>query len=99
MTVSKCGDPQHRLNDNKAPSRFSPTARPRASLPASIPFNTAAVDVCIFTLKMAGQQQSEATTGSGIPPELNVLRRLQKGDRFAQTLDLRVATERCFFGR
>ena len=44
---------------------------------------------------MADQQQSWATTCGGAPPELNV-RRLQVGDRFVQTADLRVATERCF---
>ena len=44
---------------------------------------------------MADQQQSWATICGGTPPELNV-RRLQIGDRFVQTADLRVATERCF---
>ena len=44
---------------------------------------------------MADQQQSWATTCGGAPPELNV-RRLQIGDRFVQTADLRVATEQCF---
>ena len=44
---------------------------------------------------MADQQQSWATICGGTLPELNV-RRLQIGDRFVQTADLRVATERCF---
>ena len=44
---------------------------------------------------MADQQQSWATICGGTPPELNV-RRLQIGDRFVQTVDLRVATERRF---
>ena len=45
---------------------------------------------------MADQQQSWASTCGGAPPELNV-RRLQVLDnRFVQTPDLRVATERCF---
>ena len=44
---------------------------------------------------MADQQQSWATICGGAPPELNV-RRLQIGDRFVRTADLRVATERCF---
>ena len=42
---------------------------------------------------MADQQQSWATTCGGAPPELDGL---QIGDRFVQTADLRVATERCF---
>ena len=44
---------------------------------------------------MADQQQSWATICGGTPPELKV-RRLQIGDRFVQTADFRVATERCF---
>ena len=44
---------------------------------------------------MADQQQSWATICGSTPPELKV-RRLQVGDRFVQTADLRVATERCF---
>ena len=44
---------------------------------------------------MADQQQSWATICGGTPPEL-IVRRLQIGDRFVQTADLRVATERCF---
>ena len=44
---------------------------------------------------MASQQQSCATTGGSAPPALNV-RCLPKGDRLAQTADLRVATECCF---
>ena len=44
---------------------------------------------------MGDQQQSWATICGSTPPELNV-RRLQIGDRFVQTADLRLATERCF---
>ena len=51
------------------------------------------IDISLHT-RRDGSTTIVATTSGGAPPELNV-KRLQKGHRFAQTADFRVAIERC----
>ena len=72
---------------------FSPTGQPPSSFLAPEPLIL--VQTFLSSLNIANHSQSWATICGGAPPELNV-RRLQIDDRFVQTADLRVATERRF---